>query len=328
MQDELLVVGDTDGLWKLQAHLVGMRPSCLAADPNRPERLYCGTFGNGLYESEDGGNSWRPTGGGLLHTDVTEVAAGSEGAVYAGTEPSAIFRSADGGESWRELAGLTELPSAKYWSFPPRPDTHHVRFIGVDPVRPAQLYVCIEAGALIRSPDYGESWEDRVPNGPRDTHTLVTHPDAPGRLYSAAADGYFESWDFGERWESPEDGLQHRYLWSVAVDPAAPDTVLVSAARGPSQAHSPRAAESVIYRRSGRGPWQRCRSGLPAPEGSMAFELATSASQGIFYAVCNRGVYRSEDAGESWEPVEIDWPERYHAQRPQAMLLREGGGRS
>ena len=185
MQNELLVADNTDGRWRLDTRLAGLRPSCLAADPDRPERLYCGTSGSGLYQSDNGGGSWKSTGEGISYNEITAVAAG-EGVVYVGTEPSAVFRSEDGGESWRELSGLTELPSAAYWSFPPRPDTHHVRFIGVDPVRSAQLYVCIEAGALVRSPDSGESWEDRVPSGPRDTHTLATHPSASGRLYSAA----------------------------------------------------------------------------------------------------------------------------------------------
>jgi len=51
------------------------------------------------------------------------------GIVYAGTEPSAVFRSVDGSDSWVDLASLRALPSADTWSFPPRPHTHHVRWI-------------------------------------------------------------------------------------------------------------------------------------------------------------------------------------------------------
>ena len=66
-----------------------------------------------------------------------------------------------------------------------------------------------------------------------DTHTALTHPLAPGRIYSAAGDGYFESTDAADSWSSPEDGLKHRYLVGVAVDPADADTVIVSATDGP-----------------------------------------------------------------------------------------------
>jgi len=55
--------------------------------------------------------------------------------------------------------------------------------------------------------DDGRTWRDRVRGGPYDTHTAVTHPLAPGRIYSAAGDGYFESTDAGGSWRSPEDDL-------------------------------------------------------------------------------------------------------------------------
>jgi hypothetical protein len=52
--------------------------------------------------------------------------------VYAGTEPSALYTSNDGGDSWERMEGLNSLPSSKSWSFPPRPWTHHVRWIEPD----------------------------------------------------------------------------------------------------------------------------------------------------------------------------------------------------
>jgi len=115
------------------------------------------------------------------------------GVVYAGTEPSAIFRSEDGGETWYECGDLTALPSASEWSFPPRPQTHHVRWIEPDPHVPGRLFVAVEAGALIRSLDSGTTWQDRAADGPRDSHQLSIQLSAPARLYSAAGDGYFES---------------------------------------------------------------------------------------------------------------------------------------
>src|SRR5437016_7486467 len=70
------------------------------------------------------------------------------GIVYAGTEPSAVFRSDNGGDSWVDLAGLRALPSADTWSFPPRPHTHHVRWIEADVSVADRVFVAIEAGAL------------------------------------------------------------------------------------------------------------------------------------------------------------------------------------
>ncbi len=79
------------------------------------------------------------------------------------------------------------------------------------------MFIAIEAGALLRTFDGGRTWRDRVRGGAYDTHTVLAHPLAPGRIYSAAVDGYYESTDAGDSWSSPEDGLNHRYLVGIAL---------------------------------------------------------------------------------------------------------------
>ena len=114
-----------------------------------------------------------------------------------------------------------------------------------------RVFVAIEAGALVRTFDGGRIWPDRVRGGPYDTHTALTPPLAPGRIYSAAGDGYFESTDAADSWSSPEEGLKHRYLVGVAVDPADPDTVIVSATDDPGSAYSPRGPRRTCIGRLG-----------------------------------------------------------------------------
>jgi photosystem II stability/assembly factor-like uncharacterized protein len=288
----------------------------VAVDPLDPARVYCGTTGAGLFRSRDGGRNWEPVGPGIAHLTITAVAVGHAeraegfGIVYAGTEPSAVFRSTTGGDDWLDLAGLRVLPSASTWSFPPRPHTHHVRWIEADAGAADRVFVAIEAGALVRTFDGGRSWHDRVSGGPYDTHTAATHPLAPGRIYSAAGDGYFESADAGDSWRSLEDGLRHRYLVSVAVDPSDPDTVIVSATAGPFVAYQPKSAEAYIYRRTGRHRWEQAMSGLPEATGTTASRFATHASEpGVIYAASNRGLFRSDDAGRNWQALDIPWPE-------------------
>jgi hypothetical protein len=216
---------------------------------------------------------------------------------------------------------MLELPSAPRWSFPPKPDTHHVRWIELDPHEPGKLYVAIEAGALLRTTDGGETWQDRVPDGPIDTHTAAAHSKARGRIYSAAGDGYFESEDGGESWSRPMDGLRHRYLVGVAVDPGDPDTVVVSAASVPYAAYNPRNAEAYLYRRDAGGPFKPVAEGLPQAQGTVASRLATSKELGVFYAANNHGLFRSEDAGMSWKALEISWPDGAFSKGVAALAL-------
>ena len=312
LDEGLLILRGNGGGWDAEVRLQGMAPRCLAADPTHPERVWCGTDGAGLWRSGDGGVEWHQTAGEMSTGSVSAVAvAPNEDLVYAGTDPSRLWRTENAGERWEGLTKLNQLPSAPTWSFPPRPETSHVRWITLEPATPERLYVCIEAGALVRSTDGGRTWTDRVPGGPWDTHTLAVHPQAPGRLYSAAGDGmgmpghgYNESRDGGDTWGQPDAGIEHHYLYGLAVDSGDPETVVVSAADTAMQAHSPHAAHSTVYRRRGSGPWIEVHDGLPAPKGTLRTLFAADPDhRGTFYAANNRGVFRSQDGGETWQTV-------------------------
>lgn len=310
----LLIVRD-DGDGTVEQHLTGSSPDSLAVDLADPDRLYVGSRRDGLWRSQDAGRSWEPVGAGIPHPNVTAVAVeaaagGKPAAVFAGTEPSTLSCSQDGGDSWQSLDTLLALPSASHWSFPPKPQTHHVRWIETDPHHRGGLYVAIEAGALVRSWDGGETWLDRVAGGPIDTHTAAAHPRMSGRVYSAAGDGYFESEDGGDSWRRPMEGLRHRYLVGVAVDPGDPATVVVSAASGPYRAYRPRDSEGYLYRRRGNGPFEPSMTGLPSASGTIASRLATHPQlPGAIFAANNHGLFRTRDGGRSWQQLSVRWPQ-------------------
>lgn len=329
-EDEVLVASasNPEEAWTASSHLPMTMPVSLVADPQRPAHIYCGTMGSGVWRSGDAGESWEWIGEGLPVARVTAIAVSAvedalaDAVVYAGTEPSGVYRSENGGRSWAECAAFDDLPSFPEWSFPPRPETHHIRWITCDPSRQGWLYVAVEAGALLRSRDSGLSWEDRVPGGPLDTHTLAAHARAPGRIYSAAGDGYFESGDFGETWSQPDPDLSELYVWGLAVDATDPDCAVASASPGPVQAHNPDTGYSILYRRVSDGRWVRTTEGVPEPNGTVAHVLvANPLSPGVFYAVSNRGVIRSIDGGGTWKPVRIPWSEADERRRIRDVAI-------
>jgi photosystem II stability/assembly factor-like uncharacterized protein len=297
------------------------KPSCLAFDPRSPDRAYWGTFDSGLWKTDDRGQSWSNIGKEAFSSpQIMSVAVSSLNGgdrfnkVYAGTEPSALYVSNDGGDSWKRMKALNDLPSSKTWSFPPRPWTHHVRWIEPDATNSDYLFIAIEAGALVQSHDGGKTWIDRIKEGPYDTHTLATHPRAPKRLYSSAGDGYFESFDYGESWTRPMEELKHSYLVGLAVDSGNPDVVIVSASDGPFKSFLPNGAETFLYRKDDEDSknWKVISNGLPEPNGTTMSILASNQKvSGEFYAVNNHGIFISTDSGESWSKLSSEWPNEY-----------------
>lgn len=283
---------------------LGDRPTCITAD-SATGTAWCGTQRNGAYRSDDRGLSWRRAGKELEGRRVMSIVASPArpDLVWVGTEPSEVWRSADAGEAWEQTSALETLPSSPEWSFPPKPDTHHVRWIACHPRDADRLWVAIEAGALVSTLDGGRSWHDRVNGGPWDTHELAIHPDAPTSLRVAAGDGYFESDDGGATWRSPEDALDVGYLRSVAIDPARPDVVIVSASSSPRKAYGAGVSDGRLYRREGAGRWERVRNGWPDPPNTIAPLLTAGESAGELWAADERGVHRSNDGGVSWRIV-------------------------
>jgi photosystem II stability/assembly factor-like uncharacterized protein len=267
---------------------------CVAVDS---ERILAGSRGSGLWESNDGGATWRNAE--LPATDVFSVAFSPvDGSAYAGCEPSALYVRRDGG-SWQELAALRELPSAPTWSFPPRPWTSHVRWIAPSPHDAGLVLVGIELGGLMRTTDGGETWADHRPGAQRDVHALAWHQTEAGRAYEAAGGGTAWSHDGGDNWEPADAGRDRHYTWALAIDPRDPDRWYVSASPGPFEAHGSRPARAALYRWTDGGPWQELDLGLERPLEAMPYALAATDTR-LVAGLRDGRLFESADGGDTW----------------------------
>lgn len=306
--------------WRIRTGLDGMGVQCLAVDPDDRDRIYAGTFDNGLWRSRDGGERWERVGENALSNRILSIAfaparqVNGRAAVYAGAEPSMLSRSEDDGATWESFPSLTDVPSAPQWSFPPRPWTSHVRWIATHPLDAQTIYVGIELGGVMTSRDGGITWEDRKPGSQYDCHCLATHRAAPDRVYEAAGGGVALSDDQGRTWRPMDEGMDRHYAWALAVDSADPDLWYVSAAQGAGSAHRNNgSADARLYRRRGTEPWEALGgdgTGLQRELPYMPYALVAPREQnGALLAGFQHGeVWMSVDEGGSWRRLDINLP--------------------
>lgn len=309
---------ESTNVHELESLLSGIGARCVAVDPKEPERVYVGTFDNGLYATDDGGGTWREGEEGLDDRRVLSLAVSPShqesgmSVVYAGTEPSNLYRSEDGGRTWNRLDALRELPSEPSWSFPGRPWTHHVRTIALHPADPDWLLVGIELGGVMRSLDGGASWSDHNPQAHSDAHELLTHPFQPDCVYEAAGQGIAVSADRGESWRKQKAGLDRHYAWAAAIDPAEPDLWYVAVSRSAFAAHGGGDGQARLVRWRGNGHgWSAIDTWGNTPElRRMPYALTTIPEQPDRLVVGLRGgtLLLTDDAGESWSRLAIELP--------------------
>jgi hypothetical protein len=279
--------------WTAEPVLEDVDAQCVAADG---ARVLAGTRGRGAFLSLDAGATWEQAD--QPEDDIFSVAiSAADGALYVGAEPSRLFVSRDGGP-WTELEALQDIPSRDRWSFPPRPWTHHVRWVAPDPHHAERLLVGIELGGLMYSDDGGATFSDHRPGAKLDAHSLAWHPQAEGRAYQAAGDGAAWSHDGGRTWEPADAGRDLGYCWAVALDPVDPDRWYVSAASGPRAAHSGESARGRLYR------WDDSWTPLALPPDSMPYALAATDGE-LLAGMADGRILLSAEAGESWDDIGV-----------------------
>jgi len=184
-----------------------------------PRRLLAATS-NGVLRSDDGGRTWTQP---ILESagEVSSFAVSNDHAdlVVAATR-SGFFRSKDGGDTWKrvspELVGVTP---------------HAIVFMPSDD----RVLFATTSGGLFRSDDRGSTW-GRVNGGipHSDLTGIVVAPD--GRTIYASDftwGGIFRSVDGGLSWaRMPTGGLGSDRVWTLGLDPAAPNRLLASSAAG------------------------------------------------------------------------------------------------
>ena len=234
--------------------------------------------------------NWESVGpvlsGGDVFSLATSLDAGVEGMILAGTGVG-LHLSRDGGYSWQLISGeLGAFPAVCVALSPGYP-------------RDGTIVVGGAPGMLLRSPDGGQTWQSRVLDIEGVTVTrLVMSPAFPrdgSLLAGTAEDGIHRSTDYGRHWEPVNFGLLDLQVVDLAMSPAweADGTAFAIVGDGLFQTTN----QARAWKAAGPLP-------VDLVLGTVMFSPGFGRDATLLLGTANRGIWRSQDRGENWAPVE------------------------
>jgi photosystem II stability/assembly factor-like uncharacterized protein len=254
----------------------------LVVDPSDAQRFYFGTLDGQIYNSTDGGQTWR-----LLYNfnrpklfvDHIIVDPRDSRVLYVAThrhkEPGGFFKTTDGGLTWRESPELKEEA------------LHSLTQSAKDP----NLLIVGTNRGLYRSLDSGESWEQMQTAstpGLINVESLAIDPRNTNVIYAGTWYLPYKTTDGGQTWTNIKNGIiDDSDIFAIDIDPREPNHIVASACSG-------------IYETKDAGAsWHKVQ-GIPSQSRRTRAILQHPSLNGIVFAGTTEGFWRSTNGGDSW----------------------------
>ncbi len=215
------------------------RVSAVAVDPTKPNVIYRGAAGGGVWKTTDGGTTWK-----ALTDDLGDLSIGA--IAVAPSKPQTVYvGTGEGVESIDGIDGIGFIKSTDggtTWALPVSVSATKFFALSVHPTKPDELLAATSTG-IQKSTDGGATWKTTFSKYAGTE--LVRVPGAPGKVLATVWDissadptwnGFiYRSTDGGDTWTkvggagtAPFDADTGRL--SLTVAPGAPSTVYVLAA--------------------------------------------------------------------------------------------------
>jgi photosystem II stability/assembly factor-like uncharacterized protein len=260
---------------------------------DEPGSWYAGGSPQGLFRSDDRGDTWEPVSGWNDH------------------------------ERWSTWAE---------WPDEGTPDGSMLHSVIVDPRDAAHLYIGLSGGGVFESVDGGRDWDplnagsvatflpDPEPEFGHDPHCVRLHPLRPDRLYQQNHCGIYRMERPDGRWERIGDNMPREVGdigFPIELHPRDPDTAWVFPMDGTDvwPRTSPGGRPAVYVTRDAGASWQRRDAGLPERAWFTVKRQAMTVDAldpgGVYFGTTSGEIWAGADEGRSWSRVAEHLPEIY-----------------
>lgn len=285
-RDSLLLRSDNAGeSWRLLPFPPGAPGvfNSLIIDPTGPGHFYAGldagdSGDSGVYESKDGGETWRALPGIRGRRIESLAMSPSDSRVLSAGTSQGVYFSADGGESWQRISREND------------PEMHDITALAFDPADSKIIY----AGTPHlpwKTVDGGASWRS-IHDGlidDSDIFSIHVNPNRPELVFASACSGIYRSDNAGDSWQKLI-GIPgtHRRTHILAQDPRASEIIYAGTTLGLfKSADDGRAWRHLTF--------EQVNGMVFDPDDPRTLYLATE----------HAGVLKSTDAGETVHPVNV-----------------------
>jgi len=256
----------------------GGRSTTVTGIPEDIFTYYMGATGGGVWKTGDGGNTWSNISDGYFNTtgigDIT-VSLSDPNIIYVGTGESPVR-----GVKTSHGDGLYKsMDAGKTWQHLGLEKTRHISDVYVHPTNPDKVYVAAQ----------GNPW------GPNEER------------------GVYLSEDGGVTWKKILYVNENSGIVDMTVDPNNPNFMMIASwdfHRKPWVVQSGGPGSRIYKTTDGGKNWKEITKGLPQLKGKMGVSISPANPDIVYIAIDalgeKAGVYRSEDAGESFKQTTND----------------------
>jgi photosystem II stability/assembly factor-like uncharacterized protein len=240
---------------------------------------------------------------------------------YIGVNNGGVWKTTDFGRTWKPI--FDEQPTGSIGDIVVSPSNPNVIYVGSgEGLQRPDLSV---GDGIYKSIDAGKTWSHIGLKNAQQIGGLAIDPANENRLFVAALGhpygpneerGVYRTIDGGKTWERVLYKDENTGAVQVTIDPNNSNIVYAdmwAGRQGPWENGAWNGKESGLFKSiDGGTTWKKLTTGLPTTEqglGRIGFCIAPSNSNRLYATVDAGkfgGIYRSDDAGESWTNINAD----------------------